>query len=137
MLPFATRPVDVAGGFVEPVASIARAIDLPVPSAMSSGTAVSEVFICPERRDVAQRRGWSYYYTPIDLMAGWIDGPPQKGVSHFLRRDPSVVVVTDIDDAHGAMGSDAPLAGRNVLTIGGSAEYGGPQHRISPNYTGP
>lgn len=132
MLPFATRPADMSAGYLEPVASIASQLDVPVPTISSSGTQVSEVFVCPEGRDVAQRRGWSYYYTPVDLMAGWIDGPPQKAVSSYLRRDPTVVIMTDLDPVHPSDGSDAPLAGRNVLTIGGSAEHGGSRHSVSP-----
>ncbi|MBN8644150.1 MAG: type II secretion system protein [Planctomycetes bacterium] len=132
MLPFATRPVDVAGGSVEPLASIAAALDTPVPAASAVGVTVSEVFVCPELRTVAQCRGWSYDYTPVDLMAGWIDGPPQRGVSDFLRRDPMVVVITDSAPVRPGSRSGAPLGCRNVLTIGGSVEAGGPQHSVAP-----
>lgn len=58
-------------------------------------------------------------------------------MSDFLRRDPSVVIINDFDQAHSAMGSDAPTAGRNVLTLGGGAEPGGQRHSNSPNTLGP
>lgn len=133
LLPYADRPVNIPLDMHEPVRTLAAMLDLPAPAAVNGIVTTPDVFVCPQTREIAQDCGWSYDYTPVDLFSTWIDGPPQAGVSRYLARDPSVVVIMDSSKPHAAPSLASGFIGRNVLTIGGSVEPGGPQHRFSPS----
>lgn len=137
LLPYADRPVNLGAGLDQPLNTIASQLDLEPLRVADSGVRAHEVFICPGSREDALRRGWSYDYLPADLMAAWLEDPVQRGVSQYLSRDPSVVIVMDTAKVHPGAAEGSGFVGRNVLTLGGSAEAGTPEHRMAPHRSRP
>lgn len=119
LLPFADRPVDLRAGWADPIRALSSYLDAPASVPASPGAP----WACPADNSTAPLLGWSYWYTPHDLMAMLPRALAQRLATAWLDRDSSVVLIHDADRFHpGATGS--PLAGMNCLRLDGGVEAG-------------
>lgn len=132
LLPFADSNVDVRAGLLAPLSALMPYMECKLPSVDTSGRVVTfRPFLCPVDREIAQDRGWSYVYTPTDMMGTY----PLRTVSQAIERDPATVIVCDGMARHAAKEPTAFIfQGQNVLRIDGAAMLAAPGASLNPGF---
>lgn len=133
LLPYAGRDVDVRLGDLDPVPALAEHLDAPLP-ALEAGNVVrtGAPWRCPSDDTIAPVRGFSYYYSPIDLMTFFPRSFAQRAITAYLSRDPTVVIFLDNGARHSGKVERTPLTGCNALRLDGGAEAGHAGLSINP-----
>lgn len=127
LLPFADRPVDLRAGWADPIRALASYLDAPTPRA----GATASPWACPSDNSTASSLGWSYWYTPHDLMSMLPRAFAQRLATAWLERDSSVVIIHDAHRFHTGA-SPLPLTGMNCLRLDGGVEAGRVGLSINP-----
>lgn len=132
VLPLARFPIDVTAGALDPLPALMPHLDAALPSLRPDGTvATGPPFLCPADDEWGPATGCSYIYAPYDLFRDSAANP-ERDVTLFLERDPTVVIMFDRGPWHPGEQRDVPLTGRNVLRLDGGVESGSASVSISP-----
>lgn len=134
VLPYAVLPVDLRLDLTAPLPALAKFLEgSPLPHLDESGLiSAGEPWICPSDAGWRRGGGFSYLYTPHDLMRTAPDPQPQRAITLFISSDPSVVIMHDLAAWHQGSRHSASLSGRNVLRLDGGVEAGGESVSASP-----
>lgn len=69
-IPFAEHPFDLGLGWLPPVDTLARELDVPTPRIVAERrVATHQLFLCAEDSEHGPMTGWSYQYFPFELTA--------------------------------------------------------------------
>lgn len=133
LLPYAARPVDIRLDHLDPLRALGPHLDAPLPSLASSGDVrTGEPWLCPADQSDAADRGWSYDYTPVDLMTFFPRSIAQQAITAYLSRDSTTAIVIDARPRHSGRIEGVPLTGCNVLRLDGGAEAGRDGLSVNP-----
>lgn len=133
LLPHAVRQVDARLDELDPLPALSAHLDVTLPvMSGQAGVIARPPFVCPSDDVIGSSKGFSYSYSPIDLMALFPRSVAQRVITAYLSRDPSVIILHDLDAWHAGARPHAPLTGKNALRLDGGAEAGCDRLSVNP-----
>lgn len=117
-IPFADHPFDLGQGWVQPVDTLARLLDIPAPERVgASAVQTNRAFLCPADREFGPRSGWSYGYLAAEVIS---TGSYESANRLYSRKPGALPLIRDWQGYHVNMPDPPPAQGRNELYIDGA-----------------